>query len=134
MKLRGVVVALLLSSCAASKAPVRRAPAQRAPSSAITVPPDVREELASGLPVALDLHEQATASKKDKAVATCTVTFDLWDEVYVVRRPNGSIGRNLEVADALVFCLGAPPATALVARVAPPPPADPLKRRYEPVF
>lgn len=132
MDLRGVVVVVLLSSCASSKAPAASTAAQRAPESTITVPPDVRDELASGLPVALDLHEQASASKV--AVATCTVTFDLWDELYVVKRKGGGIGRSRDVADALVYCLGAPPVTALVARVAPPPPADPLKRRYEPVF
>jgi hypothetical protein len=133
MHLRGVVAVLFLSSCASSSAPtvkITSTPAR--PSASITVPADVREELSTGLPVALDLHEQASASKK--AVATCTVMFDLWDEVYVVNRPGGGISRSGEVADALVACLGTPPATALVARVAPPPPADPLKRRREPVF
>lgn len=96
------------------------------------MPAEVREELASGLPIGIDLHEKASARKSP--VATCTVTFDLWDEVYVVRRPGGGTSRSAEVENALVVCLGAPPATALVASVAPPPPKDPLKRHYEPVF
>lgn len=132
MHLRGVVVVLFLSSCASSSAPGAKPAAKTSSPAAITVPAEIREELASGLPVALDLHEQASAKKP--AVATCTVTFDLWDEVYVVNRKGGGVSRSREVADALVACLGTPPATALVARVAPPPPADPLKRRYEPVF
>jgi hypothetical protein len=133
MHLRGVLAVLFLSSCASSSAPTAKTASTPArPSARITVPADVREELTTGLPVALDLHEQASAKKP--AVATCTVTFDLWDEVYLVNRKGGGISRAGEVADALVACLGAPPTTALVARVAPPPPADPLLRRYEPVF
>jgi hypothetical protein len=130
MQLRGVVVVSLLSACGSSHAPATTHPA--APAAAITVPEDVHEELSRGLPVALDLHEQASAT--DAVVATCTVTFDLFDEVYVVRRPGGGTSRSPDVSRVLMVCLGAPLTTSLVASIAPPPPADPLKRRYEPVF
>src|SRR5690242_9526213 len=85
MHVRGLVVVFLLSACGSSHAPATRPAAPAAPRAAITVPPDVREELSRGLPVAVDLHERASAT--DTVVATCTVTFDLFDEVYVVPRP-----------------------------------------------
>jgi hypothetical protein len=132
MHLRGVVVVSLLSACGSSHAPATHPASPAAPRAAITVPSDVRDELSRGLPVALDLREVGSA--RAPAVATCTVTFDLFDEIYVVRRPGGGTSRSPDVARVLMVCLDAPLTTALVASIAPPPPADPLKRRYEPTF
>jgi hypothetical protein len=89
----------------------------------------VTEELRSGLAVPIELVET------DGSIATtCTIRFDLWDEVYVVERRHVVSGRSADVPRALGYCLAAEPTAVLTARVAPGPSPDPLQKRPAAIF
>lgn len=118
-----------LAGCGSSAPAPATAPTTAPAPAGITVHPDVTEALQSGFAVPIELVES------DGSVATtCTITFDLWDEVYVVERRHAVSGRSADMPRALGYCLSVEPTEVLTARLASDSRPDPLKKRPAAVF
>jgi len=100
------------------------------------VSPEVERDLRSGMAVAIEIVEVDTDAGGAAAslVAACTVTFDLWDETFLVKLSETAKTKTPDLRAAMTACLGTEPISALTVRVAAGPAPDPLKPAPSPVF
>jgi hypothetical protein len=84
--------------------PPPAAPREEARIPSVELAPDLAQKIDSGIPVDVVLEAEVSPGAHVE-VGRCRVTFDLWDEVYVMRRAQQTDTSNHdELEDALRAC------------------------------
>lgn len=73
-----------------------------------------RDQMKSGFATPVELVDN-----DGTVVASCTITYDVWRDQYLVRREDYSFSLVSTIPKALGMCLGAQPTVELTARVEP---------------
>ena len=88
-----------------------------------------RNQLESGFAVPVELVDGDGA-----VLATCTVTYDVWRDQYLVRSADYAFSLVTTIPGALGVCLGGQPTVELTARVEPGLRPDPPTKRTASLF